>query len=488
MSSQTISTIFVVTFLGALVVIGMILQRRVKSADSFLTGGRNIGVVLAAGMFAATFLSGSSVVGYTGYLYGSGWTNFTSILGTVISLFIVGSFLVRKIRAQASRGMETVADLLADRYGSKFVRGISAVMMVFLYTIFTGAETIGIGKTLSSFLGWNYNVAVVVSILFTIGFVLLGGMFAVAINDTICGFLGIGGIVVLAGICISHFGGVGAMNTELAAVDPALVRTFTDSASVILVISNAAVWGIGNSSHPVFLAQTFSTKSNKSVLRSMAASSVAIFLFYFGTVILGSSARILIPGLPDVDLAFPSLVQYMLHPVPAAILLTAVIALIISTVDSCLLTAGAAIGNDLIVKTLGYDVDDDKKRLKLIRVGVIIVALMGMALALIFGNDTVLIFQMFNFGASGAVFWVPIVFGLYWKRANRQGAIASMLGGIGSYILWFATAYNSTGVHPVLIGTGVAIVLMIVVSRCYPAPCQEVLAHYFPGQAAVKAK
>jgi len=480
MTSQIISAIFVISFLGAMMVIGIILQRRVKTADSFLTGGRSIGVILAAGMFAATFLSGSSIVGYTGFLYGGGWTGFTAILGTVLSLLIVGSFLVKKIRAQAGENMETVADLLADRYGSRFIRGIAAIMIVFLYTIFTGAETIGIGKTLSSFLGWDYSVAVVVSILFTISFVLLGGMFAVAINDTICGFLGIGGILILAIMCVSKFGGIGAMNTELAAIDPALVSTFTDTASVIAVIGNAAVWGIGNSSHPVFLAQTFSTKSNKSVLKSMAISSVIILLFYFAAMMLGASSRILIPGLQDVDFAFPSLVQYMLSPIPAAILLTSVIALIISTVDSCLLTAGAAIGNDFLVKTCGLKINNDKKRLFFIRIGVVIVALMGMALALIFGNNTVLIFQMFNFGASGAVFWVPIVFGLYSKRANKQGAIASMIGGIATYIIWYIVAYTQTGVHPVLVGTAVAIILMVVVSRFYPAPSEKTIKQYFP--------
>ena len=486
MSSALISGIFLFAFLLVLLFLGLIFRMRANTSRGFLTGGAQIGPILAAGMFAATFLSSSSSVGFTGFLYAAGWSGFTSILGTAISLVIVGCFLVRKIRMHAGVGMETVSDLLADRYQSKTIRGLSAVAMVFLYVIFTAAELIGLGKTLQVFIGWDYPVAVLVSAAFTVAFVLLGGMFAVAINDTICGFLGIGGLIVLAIVCLVNQGGLGQMNLNMAAQDPALVTTFTDAngvfsaAALIACISNAAVWGIGNSSHPVFLAQTFSSKSSRSVLKSMAISSVAIFLFYFSTMVMGGTSRVLFPGLSDTDQAFGLLSQQMLGPVGAAILLTAVAALVISTIDSCLLTAGAAFGNDLIVRTFGKYEDDDKKRLFMIRMGVVLVAVVGTALALIYGNSTVMVFQMFNFGASGAVFWVPIVFGLYWKRANKQGAIAAVIGGFVAYCIWFLTAYNSTGLHPVLPGFIVALILMVVVSLSTATTDETVLLRYFP--------
>ena len=112
--------------------------------------------------------------------------------------------------------------------------------------------------------------------------------------------------------------------------------------------------------------------------------------------------------------------------------------------------------------------------------GVVLVAVVGTALALIYGNSTVMVFQMFNFGASGAVFWVPIVFGLYWKRANKQGAIAAVIGGFVAYCIWFLTAYNSTGLHPVLPGFIVALILMVVVSLSTATTDESVLLRYFP--------
>lgn len=479
--NQTLSTVIIIGFLCSMLIIGIILQKRTKTSRGFLTGNGKLGTLLAAGMFAATFLSGSSAIGYTGFLYTVGWSGFTAILGTALSLVIVGCFLVRKIRKHAGEGMETLADLLADRYeNSKLVRGLAALSMVVLYTIFTAAETIGIGKTLCSFLGWNYYLAVIIAIAFIIAYVVLGGMTAVAVNDTICGILGIGGILLLAILCLVDVGGLGSLNVKMAAIDTNLVVTFADKAAIIACIGNAAVWGIGNSSHPVFLAQTFSTKSTRTVLKSMALSSVCIFIFYFSIMILGGTAHVKFPNLPDQDYAFAVLTQNLMSPLGASILLAAVIALIISTIDSCLLTAGAAMGNDFIVKTLGLYVDDDKKRLKIIRISIICVAFLGMLLALLFHDSTIMIFQMFNFGASGAVFWVPIVFGLYWKRATTKGAISSMIGGIIVYMIWFFTGYISTGLHPVLPGFIAAIILMIVVSKSTKSCSDEVLVKYFP--------
>ena len=245
MSGEIISGIFLFGFLIILLALGFYFRKKANTSRGFLTGDAQLGPILAAGMFAATFLSSSSSVGFTGFLYASGWEGFTSIL--------------------------------ADRYQSKGIRGLSAVAMVFLYVIFTAAELIGLGKTLQVFLGWEYHIAVLISAIFTVAFVLLGGMFAVAINDTICGFLGIGGLVVLAVVCLFNQGGLSQMNANMAAVDPALLTTFTDASGVLSVtaiiacVSNAAVWGIGNSSHPVFLAQTFSTISCTDLLHKKPA-------------------------------------------------------------------------------------------------------------------------------------------------------------------------------------------------------------------------
>jgi Na+/pantothenate symporter len=274
------------------------------------------------------------------------------------------------------------------------------------------------------------------------------------------------------------------MNTALANVDPNLVSTFTGIGSVIAVVGNAAVWGIGNSSHPVFLGQAYASKSTKTILKSMAVSSVVIFLFYLSAMILGAGSRILVTGLEDPDFAFPTLVQRQLPPAAAAILLTAVVSLVISTVASVLFTAGTAMGNDLLIKTFGVKADE-KQRLLIIRLAIVCVSFLGMLLAMLRPTQ-VLIFQMLNFGASGAIFFVPILFGLYWKRANRPGGIAAMIGGLGVYIVWYVCG-QPFGIHPVITGTLTATVLMMIVSLSTPPPSEAIIGQYFPDSPKASA-
>lgn len=466
----------ILVFMAIMIIIGFKTRKKVTDASSYIIAGRSIGVLLGAGMFVATFLSSSSIVGYVGFLYDSGWSGFSSILGTVISVFIVGRFLVGKIREQGDYGQETIPDFFEDRYYSKFARGFSALFIAGLYVIFVAVETMGMAKTLEAFLGWNYSLSVILVSIITISYIFLGGLLAVAVNDTICAFIGVGGVLITTAIVMARLGGMTEMNNQLATIDPNLIYTFKEEGALAFVISNAAVWGIGNSSHPSFLGQAYGAKSKESVLKSLAWSSVVIFLFYGAAMLLGAGARVMLPDLADPDFAFPMLVQMVLPPWGAGILIAAVLSLVISTTDTVLLTAGTAIGSDFIVKTLGKEMDE-KERLKVVRICVVIIGLLGMIISLM-KPAQVLIFQMLNFGAAGAVFFVPIVFGLYWKGATKEGGIVSMVGGLIAYIIWFLIG-SPYGIHAVIVGTIVSVLLMIIVSLNTEKPPKIVIDQFF---------
>lgn len=476
MSEHAIYVTCISIFLASMIIIGLSTRKKVTDTSSYITANRTLGVLASTGMFAATFLSSSSVVGQVGFLYETGWAGFSTILGTVISIFIVGRFLVGKLREQGEYGQETIPDFFEQRYYSKGIRGFSALFIVGLYVIFMAVETMGIGKTLEVLLGWNYSLSVILATIVTVVYIFCGGLLAVAINDTICSFLGIGGVIAVTFIVVTKLGGITSMNNQLAAIDTDLIYMFKGEGSLAFMISSAGVWAIGNSSHPAYLGQAYSAKSKKSVMKSLAWSSVIVFLFYTATMFLGVAARIMFTDLPDTDFAFPLLVQKVLSPLGAGILISAIVALVISTTDTVLLTAGTAVGNDFIVKTLGKEVSEGKK-LKIVRLSIVCVGVLGAILALMKPTQ-ILLFQMLNYGAAGAVFFAPIIFGLYWKRATKEGALAAMIGGLIAYITWFALG-SPFGLHAVLIGTAVSIILMLVVSLNSPEPPKKVVDQFF---------
>lgn len=476
MSDQTIYMFCIMIFLAGMLIVGLITRKKITDSSSYMTANRTLGVLVSTGMFAATFLSSSSVVGQVGFLYDTGWAGFATILGTVISVFIVGRFLVGKIREQGDYGQETIPDFFEQRYYSKGIRGFAALFIAGLYIIFMAVETMGIGKTLEALLGWDYSLSVILSSIVIIIYIFCGGLLAVAINDTVCSFLGIGGVIITTFIVVNKLGGITSMNNQLAEINTDFIYMFKGEGALAFTISSAAVWAIGNSSHPAYLGQAYGAKSKKSVMKSLAWSSVIIFLFYLATMFLGIGARIMFTDLPDPDFAFPLLVQEVLPPWGAGILVAAILALVISTTDTVLLTAGAAIGNDFIVKTLGKDVSD-KEKLKIIRISIVCVGVLGAILALVQPSQ-ILILQMLNYGAAGAVFFAPMIFGLYWKRATKEGALASMIGGLITYIIWFAMS-SPFGLHPVIMSTIVSIILMLVVSLNTPEAPKEVIEQFF---------
>lgn len=476
MADSTMYSIILFVFLAILVLNGLRINKRVSNASDFITGGQSIGVILSVGMFVATFLSSSSVVGQVGFVHMNGWSAYSSILGTVISMLIMGYFFVGKFRRLANYGFETIPDYLASRYNSKNIRGLASLFIVLLYTIFMAVETMGLAKTLEAFLGWNYYFSVIVITAVTLVYITFGGLYAVAVNDSICALIGVGGTLLLTGIALTQVGGFTALNNGMAEINPDLVRTFTGNNGLPFIISMATVWGIGNASHPAFLAQAYGAKSEKSITKGMAYSAVFVALFYLATQILGGASSVLYPNIKDPDHAFVYLVKNMMNPFLGGILIASVLALVVSTTDTVLLTAGAAFSSDFIVKTLGRQVDE-KQRLKLTRLGIIIIGVVGAGIAMTRPTQ-VIIFQMLNFGAAGAVFFVPIIFGFYWKKANRVGALSSMLGGLLTYIVWFLLQ-SPFGLHPVIIGVVASILLMILGSIATKPEPTETINLYF---------
>ena len=336
MTDRLIYIIFLLGFMAIMFTNGLILKKKVTNAKSFITGNQNIGVLLGAGMFVATFLSSSSITGQVGYVHGVGWAAYSSILGTVISIFIVGYLMVDKLREQADYGCETIPDVVYARYGSNALRGLMSISIVILYIVFVAVELMGLAKTIAYFLDISYTVAIIISMLFTLSYIYMGGLLAVAYNDSISAIIGVGGTIVVAFIALAKVGGFTAMNIQLAEVKPDMIYTINSSGGIPLIISLAAVWGIGNSSHPAYLGQALGAKSRKSILRSLLISAIFVSIFYFMTQILGTVSQVLNPDLVDVDASFPILVKELTNPVFAGVLVAAVLALVMSTTDTVL--------------------------------------------------------------------------------------------------------------------------------------------------------
>ncbi len=190
---------------------------------------------------------------------------------------------------------------------------------------------------------------------------------------------------------------------------------------------------------------------------------------------------VLFPALPTGDLAMPMIARTVLPAFLGGIMLAAITSAMMSTVDSLLIVAGSALSQD-IYQTLIDPEMSEGKRVLVDRIGVMLVGTVPVLLILSgVGEGELIQFIVLLFTAlMASSFFVPVVAGVYWRRATREGATAAMIGGVSAALLW--ELFGSETVDPVLPGLIASAVLMLVVSLASPPPPEEAVTPYFPDR------
>lgn len=472
--------IILVLYLLLMLIIGYVTSKKITSVESFFVADKSLGFVVSLGTFVATFVSSSSIIGTTGWNYDMGWKSLWAIGGTMVSVIIGSLFLMGKLREY---GENTIPDIFASRYYDKRVKIIPIVVILLMYTVFLTVEVMGAGKVMNIILGLDYTLAVIITLVIFVFYTMSGGMYAVAFTDLIQAIIEFGFIIVAAFLALSKVGGFTQMNMQLARMDPDLVSPVmsgSTSATVVFIIWNHLVWGTGNISQPAVIVRALSAKDVKTAKTSTAWSGIVFVLFYIALMILGCTARILFPNLQDADFALPTLITNIFHPVLGGITICSILALIMSTTDSLLLVVGSTVGKDLYQDFINPKASVQEV-IKVSRISIICVGIIAGIFSLM-KPATILRLQIFNYSTIGAAFFIPMMAGFYWKRATREGAKASMIGGAVTNLLWYALN-KPFGLDPIIPGLVVSLILIYIVSLLTPTPPKHIEEKYFGGVA-----
>lgn len=475
-------TYLIILFLYLLfmLIIGYVTSKKVTSVESFFVADKSLGFIVSLGTFAATFVSSSSVIGTTGWNYDIGWKSLWANGGTMVSIIIGSLFLMGKLR---EFGESTIPDLFASRYYDKKIKLIPIIIILLMYTVFLTVEVMGAGKVLNIILGLDYTLAVIITLVVFVFYTMSGGMYAVAYTDLVQAIVGFGFIIIAAFLAVSKVGGFTQMNLQLAQIDHELVSPVmsgSTSATVVFILWNHLVWGTGNISQPAVIVRALSAKDVRTAKTSTAWSGIVFVGFYIALMMLGGTARILFPNLQDPDFAFPTLVTNIFHPVFGGILMCSILAMIMSTTDSLLLVVGSTVGKDLYQDFINPKASV-KDVLKVSRIAIICVGIIAGIFSLI-KPTTILKLQIFNYSTIGAAFFIPMMAGFYWERATREGAIASMIGGAATNLLWYALN-KPFDLDPIIPGLVAGFILLYIVSLLTPAPPNHIKEKYFGGVA-----
>ncbi|PYF07387.1 sodium/pantothenate symporter [Ureibacillus chungkukjangi] len=464
---QVIIPLFV--FLIIIFAIGFWANKQVRNSSSFLQeyflGGREMGGFLLAMTMMATYGSASSFIGGPGVSYnlGLGWVLLAMAqlpAGYFVLMILGKKFAIISRRYEAI----TLIDFLKKRYDSNIVVFISAIsIIVFLFASMT-AQWVGGARLIESLTGLNYTVALLIFAVTVLVYVVIGGFRAVALTDALQGTIMIIGTIVLLIGTILAGGGIDNIMGSLLKENPQMLSPFgSDGSLTPLYVSTFWILiGLGVIGLPQIAVRAMSYKDSKSLHRAILIGTFGIGTIMFGMHLIGVLARPVTPGIEIADKVMPTLTLEVLPPVLAGIVLAAPMAAIMSTVNALLMLVSSTVVKDVYLNFINPQATDKQIKNRSFWVTTII----GLAVVLFSLNppELLIMLNLFAFGGLESAFLWAVVFGLYWSKANKYGAISSMVVGLVMYIAIYRLAPNVFGMHTVTLPIIASLITFVLVS------------------------
>ena len=456
-------------FLIAIFGIGIWSNKQVRTSNSFMQeyflGGREMGGFILAMTMMATYGSASSVIGGPGVAYnkGLGWVLLAMAqlpAGYFVLMVLGKKFAIVARRIEAI----TLIDFLKRRYNSNVVIIISAIsIIVFLFASMT-AQWVGGARLIESLTGLNYTASLLIFAAAVLLYVVIGGFRAVALTDALQGsVMIIVTIILLIGTIIAG-GGVDNIMQSLVAENPEFVSPFgADGSLTPLYVSTFWILiGLGVIGLPQIAVRAMSYKDSKSLHRAILIGTIGIGTIMFGMHLIGVLARPVMPGIEIGDKVMPLLTLEVLPPLLAGIVLAAPMAAIMSTVNALLILVSSTVVKDLYLNFVNPDASEQQIKSR----SFLVTTVIGLAVVLFALNppDFLIWLNLFAFGGLESAFLWSVIFGLYWKKANKYGAISSMIVGLVLYIGIDRLAPHVFGMHTVTLPILVSLVVFVVVS------------------------
>ena len=463
--------------------IGWYAGRKTNSIGDFFVLSGKAGVLVSGIAYFSTQFSMGTFLGTPGTIYGVGYAGMAiSVPGAVFCMILPALLIGRKLITLGHKyGFLTMADYLTDRYHSKKMSGVLGVMMLFFLVPMMGAQIIGAGVIVHVFTGLPEWVGVVGMGIIVILYCMSGGMKGAMMTDVIQGSLMIATAVVTFIVSVVMGGGFSNINHTLQSMNEAYL-TFPGANGYMpwtYYVSNIVLWSFFTMGQPHLFTKFFAMKDHKTMFKAILLGTAG--MFFSATLIewAGVNGIASIQNIEKADQIIPMILQRGMNPFLASIFIAGIVAAGMSTIDGILVTTTGAVTRDIYQKIINKDATDENV-MKLSKVVTVIIGIIVICFG-VFQPGSIFEINLFAFSGM-AIFVVPILFGIYWKKATAKGAIASVIVGIISLLLFTlnpSVKALAMGFHALFPTTIIASIVMIVVSKFTETPPQETIDRHF---------
>jgi sodium/proline symporter len=486
---DTATLVTFIVYLVGMLAIGIISYRLTSNLSDYVLGGRSLGPGVAALSAGASDMSSWLLLGLPGAAYASGLGGSIWLaIGLTIGAYLNWKFVASRLRSytEVADDSITVPDFFENRFkdGSRLLRVISALVILVFFTFYTSSGLVGGAILFQESFDMGYNTALLIGAIVIISYTFLGGFLAVSWTDFIQGILMFLALVVAPIVAITELGGWGSTMDQVEAVDPAYLDAFAGT-SAIGIISLLA-WGLGYFGQPHIITRFMALKSTKDVPKARWIGMTWMILAIIGAVLVGISgiayfadAPLITDAADNSEKVFILFTDVLFNPWVSGILLAAILSAIMSTIDSQLLVSSSALAEDFYKAIIRKNASD-KELVWVGRLGVVLIAVIAILLAL-GGNpanenaSSILDLVSYAWAGFGASFGPVILLSLFWKGMTRNGALAGMIVGAVTVVVW---ANLDTDLYEIIPGFILGILAIVIFSKVGPQPSEKIRSEF----------
>ncbi len=496
MSRETWILLIFIVYMAFMVGVGLVFYRKNKGIEDYILGGRSLNPWVAALSAQASDMSGWLLTGLPGLAYLSlagckeaAWT----AIGLAVGTYLNWLFVAKRLRnyTEVSNNSITLPDYFENRFRdhSKILRVITAVVILVFFLIYTSSMFVAGATLFSSVFGLDYKVALVVGAAIIVAYTFSGGFMAVSWTDFFQGMLMFFALLIVPIIALFALNNPAEALQKTGFTLSSLLPSMDGVTGTgwMLIISSLA-WGLGYFGQPHILARFMAIKRAKDIRPARLIAMVWVVISLFAAVFVGLVGQAYFAGSPlsNSETVFMNMVNSLFNPIVAGVLLTAILAAIMSTADSQLLVTSSVIASDFY-KQLFRKKASEKELLLVSRVTILLVSVAAVWMAL---NPESGIFGIVSYAWAGlgAAFGPVVLLSLFWRRMTRKAAIVGMAAGGILTIVFNKLKFlgGIFGVYEILPAFIIATILIVAVSLLDKQPEQEILDEFDQVKAMSK--
>lgn len=468
-----INTEIAITFIAysaLMLFIGFYFYRKNKSTEDYFLGGRSLGPVVSALSAGASDMSGWLLMGLPGALYVSGLVESYIAIGLSIGAFLNWVFVAKRLRIYTSVIADsiTIPDYFETRFDDDkhILRIICAIVILIFFTFYVSSGLVGGAKLFESTFGIEYSHALTTGTIIIVAYTFFGGYKAVCWTDMIQGFLMMSALIIVPVVMLSNLGGYDEAINIVREIKPQNL-SMGKGISILAIIS-ALSWGLGYFGQPHILVRFMSIRSTKEIPTATIVGISWMVISLIGACLIGILGIAYVYkfnlSLQDPEKIFIVMSQLLFNPWVSGILLSAILAAIMSTASSQLLVSSSTLAEDFYRRIFKQDASSQMV-MRLGRIGVLLVALIAFLISTD-KNSSVLSIVAYAWAGFGASFGSVMLFSLFWSRMTRMGAIAGMITGAVVVVVWKNYLAQAFGVslYEIVPGFVCASLVIIIVS------------------------